>query len=47
MFAASAMSARPVERVSTGIDGLDDVLLGGCQPGRVTTIEGTPGTGVS
>lgn len=45
MPAASAMPARPAERVSTGIGGLDDVLLGGLQPGRVYLIEGTPGTG--
>ena len=44
MPATSAMPARPVERVSTGIGGLDDVLLGGLQPGRAYLIEGTPDT---
>ena len=31
--------------VSTGIDGLDDVLGGGLTPGRLYLIEGTPGAG--
>ena len=45
MVAATSILVRPIERVSTGIDGLDDVLLGGVQPRRVYLIEGTPGTG--
>lgn len=45
MPAASTVPAHLMERVSTGIGGLDDVLLGGLQPGRVYLIEGTPGTG--
>ena len=32
-------------RVSTGIDGLDDLLLGGFPQGSVTLVSGTPGTG--
>jgi circadian clock protein KaiC len=33
------------ELVSSGIDGLDDVLGGGLTPGRLYLIEGTPGAG--
>ncbi|MEW6296819.1 MAG: ATPase domain-containing protein [Thermodesulfobacteriota bacterium] len=33
------------ERVSTGVDGLDDVLGGGLPHGHVYLIEGSPGTG--
>jgi len=32
-------------RVSTGIDGLDALLLGGFPQGSVTLVSGTPGTG--
>ena len=32
-------------RLSTGIEGLDEVLRGGLQPERLYLIEGTPGTG--
>ncbi len=32
-------------KVSTGISGLDTVLQGGIEPGRVYLVEGTPGTG--
>ena len=32
-------------RVSTGVAGLDDVVSGGLEPGRVYLVEGTPGTG--
>jgi len=35
--------ARP--RVSTGVAGLDDIVNGGLEPGRVYLVEGTPGTG--
>jgi circadian clock protein KaiC len=35
----------PVPKVSTGIDGLDQVLLGGLPPDRLYLIEGAPGTG--
>jgi circadian clock protein KaiC len=34
-----------MERVPTGIDGLDTVLGGGVKRGSVTLVEGTPGTG--
>ena len=33
------------KRVSTGIDGLDELLLGGFPQGSVTLVSGTPGTG--
>jgi circadian clock protein KaiC len=33
------------ERVSTGIEGLDDVLHGGLIPGRSYLLRGEPGTG--
>ncbi len=36
-----------MERVSTGIDGLDIMLKGGLLPGRVYLIKGGPGTGKS
>ncbi len=32
-------------RLSTGVAGLDDVVTGGLEPGRVYLVEGTPGTG--
>ena len=32
-------------RISTGVAGLDDVVAGGLEPGRVYLVEGTPGTG--
>jgi circadian clock protein KaiC len=37
--------ARPVTRLSTGIEGLDDVLNGGLPAARLYLVEGTPGTG--
>ncbi len=40
---AAALPVPP--RLVTGIDGLDNVLTGGLEPGRVYLIEGTPGTG--
>ncbi len=33
------------ERISTGVDGLDEVLFGGLIPGRTYLISGPPGTG--
>ena len=33
------------ERISTGSNGLDDILGGGFDPDRVYLIEGRPGTG--
>ena len=35
----------PAGRLSIGVPGLDEVLHGGLQPGRLYLIEGTPGTG--
>ncbi|GAC1340832.1 MAG: ATPase domain-containing protein [Acetobacteraceae bacterium] len=32
-------------KLATGIPGLDEILNGGLQPGRVYLVEGTPGTG--
>ncbi|HEY6049533.1 MAG TPA: ATPase domain-containing protein, partial [Sphingomicrobium sp.] len=32
-------------KASTGVEGLDDILAGGLQRGRVYLIEGSPGTG--
>ena len=32
-------------RLSTGVTGLDDVLLGGLNPNRIYLLEGAPGTG--
>ena len=42
---ASARVASPVERVSTGITGLDDILRGGFTPNRLYLVEGNPGSG--
>lgn len=38
-------SRRPPTRISTGIQGLDDILGGGLTPQRVYLVEGSPGTG--
>lgn len=38
-------SRRPIRIMSTGIQGLDDILGGGLTAERVYLIEGTPGTG--
>ena len=35
----------PNLKAETGVDGLDDVLVGGLRRGRVYLLEGTPGTG--
>ena len=32
-------------KAATGVEGLDDILAGGLQRGRVYLIEGSPGTG--
>ncbi len=36
---------RPTDKAETGVAGLDDILGGGLQRGRVYLIEGSPGTG--
>ena len=41
------MSASPAKRLSTGVAGLDEILLGGLIPGRVYLVRGAPGTGKS
>src|SRR5881628_3290716 len=33
------------DKAATGVEGLDDILAGGLQRGRVYLIEGSPGTG--
>lgn len=33
------------DRISTGVAGLDNIVAGGLEPGRVYLVEGTPGTG--
>ena len=38
-------AASDLERVSTGIDGLDNILGGGLDPDRLYVVEGKPGTG--
>jgi circadian clock protein KaiC len=35
----------PSERLSVGVQGLDEVLLGGLNPNRIYLLEGLPGTG--
>src|SRR3977135_429856 len=34
-----------IERISTGLSGLDDILGGGLDPNRLYLVEGTPGSG--
>src|SRR5882762_6703739 len=36
---------RPLSRVRSGVEGLDDILGGGCFSGRLYIVEGTPGVG--
>src|SRR4051812_27325789 len=45
--AGSTGAASPVERISTGIPGLDEVLLGGLPRGHMYLIEGESGAGKS
>jgi circadian clock protein KaiC len=33
------------DRLSVGVPGLDEVLLGGLNPNRIYLLEGSPGTG--
>src|SRR3982751_437063 len=33
------------DKAATGVEGLDDILAGGLQRGRVYLMEGSPGTG--
>lgn len=37
--------ATPPARISSGVDGIDEVLAGGLTPHRLYLLEGTPGTG--
>ncbi len=40
------MTAKPQpKKARTGIEGLDDILVGGLSPGHVYLLEGSPGTG--
>ena len=41
----SASPAGDIEKIPTQIQGLDDILNGGLPAGRVTLINGSPGTG--
>ncbi len=41
----SKASTDGIERISTGIEGLDDILLGGLPAGYLYLLEGDPGTG--
>ncbi len=43
----AARSEKAIERISTGIDDLDEVLGGGIVPGSVTLLAGQPGIGKS
>lgn len=45
MHDTSPASDSSLERISTGIAGLDEVLGGGLRPHRLYLVEGTPGTG--
>ena len=42
---SSIISPTTPARLSTGVAGLDDVVTGGLEQGRVYLVEGTPGTG--
>jgi len=44
---ASELMIRPFERISTSIEGLDEVLGGGVQCGQITEISGEAGAGKS
>ena len=41
----STTAAQPIQRVSTGVKGLDDILQGGLPVGEMYLLEGDPGTG--
>jgi circadian clock protein KaiC len=36
---------QPAPKARTGVEGLDDILVGGLSPGHVYLLEGSPGTG--
>src|SRR5919112_2412364 len=36
---------QPATKARTGVEGLDDILVGGLSPGHVYLLEGSPGTG--
>jgi circadian clock protein KaiC len=40
-----AQTARPGQRVATGVEGLDGILAGGLPPERMYLIQGDPGSG--
>src|SRR3954451_6215654 len=44
-MAEHQISIRVPPKIPTGVPGLDEVLAGGLQAGRVYLVEGTPGTG--
>jgi circadian clock protein KaiC len=39
------LEAQVTQRVSSGVDGLDEILQGGLTPDRIYLLEGNPGTG--
>src|ERR687890_226153 len=43
----STVNDRPQisSKARTGVEGLDDILVGGLSPGHVYLLEGSPGTG--
>ena len=41
----SARTSTPAPRLSTGVEGLDEILYGGCLPGRAYLLRGGPGCG--
>ncbi len=41
----SALMSKPTPRLSTGVEGLDEILYGGCLPGRAYLLRGGPGSG--
>ena len=41
----SARTSTPTPRLSTGVEGLDEILYGGCPPGHAYLLRGGPGSG--
>ncbi len=39
------LTSTPTSRLSTGVEGLDEILYGGCLPGRAYLLRGGPGSG--
>ena len=47
VVAVTEAAARPIERIETGLEGLDRVLGGGLVPGSLVLLAGEPGIGKS